>query len=554
MPGTVHELLEKRAVDTPGRIALVDDRRELSFADWWRVSCHIASLLQKAGVQQGFVVGVVSDSSSFLPCTFIAISMLGAKFVSMNPYWPAQERMRVFGRWSDRMVLTADNIEYCSQPDEITLSLDDDIYQGDGIPVEVPAVKGDEEFYLNVTSASTGQAKIAPTTHDQLLANTAGVSATMGLTGDDVHLSIFGVFGHPHELFMRGLYLGGRTVLTEHRYPRDLLHLISKTGVTAIMALPTQLSSLSRMWNRIDADLSSVRISEAGGMFVSEEFAANYTERTGVQLIPVWGSTETAGVGLIGKSGVRGFTSIVEGYEVELRDLSGGRMDEDGSGELWISGPGVVNRYLGDRPQTEEAFLDGWYRTGDMFRSENGSLIFLGRRGGLIKAAGLKVYPLELELAILKHPSILDACVVGRDHPTRGEMPSAYIVARPGAELTVAGMRAFLRQYLDEHKIPRLINFVHGLPRTANGKIDRKAVGTREIVPDFRGELLRSDVELVRLINQRAELMNEIGGGFDPTWVDDQVDNAIGHNAGPVSDSSIRDIVRFIISELGKRQ
>ncbi len=553
MPGTVHGLLEKWATATPDTVALEDDRRKLSYAAWWRVSCHIASLLQKAGVQQGHVVGVVSRRSSLLPCTFTAVSMLGAKFVSLNPDWPAQERMRVFGRWSDRLLLTLDKTDCCSGPDEITLSLSDDIFKGCENPVDVPVLQGDEEFYLNVTSASTGQAKVAPTTHDQLLANTEGVSATMGLTGKDVHMSIFGVFGHPHELFMRGLYLGGRTVLTEHNYPRDLLHVISKTGVTAIMALPTQLMSLSHLWARIDADLSFVRIAEAGGMHVSEDFMVNFTERTGVELIPVWGSTETAGVGLIGENGVQGFNTVVKGYEIELRDLSGKRMDESGSGELWIAGPGVVNRYMGDRPQTEEAFLDGWYRTGDMFRAENGRLVFLGRRGGLIKAAGLKVYPLEVELAILKHPSVVDACVVGRDHPTRGEMPSAYIVSRPGAELTVAGMRAFLRQYLDEHKIPRLINFVHGLPRTANGKIDRKAVGTREIIPDFRGELLRSDVELVRLINQRSELMNRIGGGFDPTWVDDQVDNAIGHNVGPVSDSSVSDLVRFIISELGKK-
>ncbi|MCK4807378.1 MAG: AMP-binding protein, partial [Candidatus Aegiribacteria sp.] len=238
MPGTVHELLEKRAAGTPETVALEDDLRKLSFADWWRVSCHVASLLQKAGVQQGHIVGVVSRRSSFLPCTFTAVSMLGAKFVSLNPDWPAQERMRVFGRWSDRLVLTWDNTDCCSHPDEMTLSLNDDIYKGSENPVDVPVLQDDEEFYLNVTSASTGQAKIAPTTHAQLLSNTDGVTATMGLTCDDVHLSIFGVFGHPHELFMRGLYLGGRTVLTEHRYPRDLLHVISRTGVTAIMALP----------------------------------------------------------------------------------------------------------------------------------------------------------------------------------------------------------------------------------------------------------------------------------------------------------------------------
>ena len=212
----------------------------------------------------------------------------------------------------------------------------------------------------------------------------------------------------------------------------------------------------------------------------------------------------------------------------------------------------MVSRYMGDRSQTEENFVNGWYRTGDMFRKEDDHLIFLGRRGGMIKAAGLKVYPLEVELAILKHPGIVDVCVVGRDHPIRGEMPAAYIVTRPGIELNVAGMRNYLREFLDEHKIPRLINFVYGLPRTVSGKIDRKSVETREIVPDYRSELLRSDVELVRLINNRAELMAEIGGGFDPTWVDDQEDNAVGHNPGPIADSSMREIIRFIISKLGK--
>jgi len=552
MPGTVHELLERRASGTPDSIALEDDQRELSFADWWRISRHIASRLQKSGVKQGHLVGVVSQRSAFLPCAFVAVSMLGAKFVSLNPEWPPQERVRVFSRWPDRLVLIHEGVEFVSYDEEV-LSLGDDIFTGSETPAELPILQDSEEFYYNVTSASTGQAKIAPTTHHQLLANTDGVTSTMGLTIDDVHMSIFGVFGHPHELFMRGLYLGGKTVLTEHSYPRDLLHTISRTGVTALMGIPTQYISLLHLWNRSDTDLSSVRIAESGGMYVSDEFMVNFTMNTGVNFIPVWGSTETSGVVLIGENGEQGLSSIVKGYKIELRNLSGERLKEQGSGELWISGPGVVSRYLGDRPQTEEAFLDGWYRTGDMFRPEDGKLVFLGRRGGLIKAAGLKVYPLEVELAILKHPSIVDACVVGRDHPTRGEMPSAYIVTRHGSEFTIAGMRAFLRQYLDEYKIPRLINFVHGLPRTANGKIDRKAVGTREMVPDYRGELLRSDVELVKLINQRAELMNSIGKGFDPAWVDDQLDNALGHNAGPVSDSSIRDIIRFIISELGKR-
>mgnify|MGYP001034170335 CR=1 FL=1 len=553
MPGTVHGLLKKWARETPDAPALCDDRVELTYADWWRISRDIASRICAAGGGCGHVVGVVTGKSALLPCIFTAVSMVGGKFVAMNPDWPAQERQRVFDRWADRIVVSTRR-DYSPQADEVTIFLGDDVYGCCAEPPSMAESGPDDEFYLNVTSASTGQAKIAPTTHRQLLANTEGVIATLGLTRDDVHTSLFGVYGHPHELFMRGLFLGGLTVLTEHRYPRDLLRVVADRGVTQIMALPTQLMALSHLWDRSDSDLSGVRMAEAGGMHVSEELMESFVRKTGVDLVPVWGSTETSGVGLVGESGVNGFKRVVDGYSTRLRHLDGEIVDGDGSGELWISGTGVVDHYLADRPQTEESFMDGWYRTGDIFRREGGRLIFLGRRGGLIKASGLKVYPLEVELAILKHPSVVDACVVGRDHPTRGEIPSAFIVLRPGQELNVAEMRQFLRKHLDDHKIPKLINFVHGLPRTANGKIDRKAVGTREIAPDFRSELLRSDVELVRLLNQRAELMGMIGGGgFDPTWVDEQVDNAMGHNAGPIPDSSIRDIVRFIISELGKR-
>lgn len=553
MPESVHGLLEKWASERPHATALSDDHGELTYSDWLRASLEIASRIEAAGGGPGHVVGTVCGKSAILPCIFTAVSMLGARFVALNPLWPAQERQRVFGRWADRLVVSTDP-SYRSQQDEPAVYLDREVLSGTGVPGNLPETGADREFYLNVTSASTGQAKIAPTTHRQLLANTSGVVRTLGLCRGDVHTSLFGVYGHPHELFMRGLFLGGTTVLTQHRYPRDLLRVLSRKGVTVIMALPTQLMTISHLWMRGDWDLSPVRMAEAGGMHVSDDFMESFLDRTGVDLLPVWGSTETSGVGLVGRSGTQGFHRVVDGYRVELREIEGAPVDGDGNGELWISGPGVVDRYLGDRPQTEESFRDGWYRTGDIFRRDGPCLVFLGRRGGLIKAAGLKVYPLEVELALLKHPSVVDACVVGRDHPVRGEIPSAYVVLRPGKELTVAEMREFLREHLDEHKIPRLMSFVHGLPRTASGKIDRKAVGTREIAPDFRSELLRSDVELVRILNQRAELMGFIGGGgFDPTWVDEQVDNAVGHNPGPIPDSSVRDMIRFLISELGKR-
>jgi long-chain acyl-CoA synthetase len=554
---TIHGLLESGASAHPDRQALMDDRGTLTWQEWWRASIRLAGILADTGVCCGDTIGVLTSRNSNLPVSFVAVSILGARFIALNPKWPPQDRERIFERWPRTFVLSTGkqfDAELWSCCSERVILFDiDETGKSDGSTLEKSFTNADSEVYLNVTSGSTGQAKIAATTHRQLIANTEGVCETLGLVHDDVHMSLFGVIGHPHELFMRGLWLGGSTVLTEHTYPRNILSILAERGVTALMGLPPQLDSLGRLCSRDDADLSSLRLAEAGGMHVSEAMMELFMERTGVKLIPVWGSTETSGVVLIGEPGRAGFSRIVNCYSVQIRDQEGKPLEGNSRGELWISGEGVVSKYLGDRSATAENLPDGWYRTGDLFEREGDILRFLGRRGGLIKAAGLKVYPLEVELAILRHPDVDDVCVVGMDHPARGEVASAYILPRPGREISASGMRHFLHAHLDEHKIPRIFSFVCTFPRTPSGKIDRKAVGKRETEPDYRGEVLRSDVELVRLLSVRADLMDRIGAGFDPTWVQEQIDNAVGHNPGSISDGLLREIIMDIINTFGKR-
>jgi len=555
-PVTIHGLLEVAARDHPDRTALIDDSASLTYSDWWRSSLHLASILHKGGVRPGEIVGVLTTRSNSLPVSFAAVSLLGARFVVLNQKWPPQERERVFERWPERFLLVMGpgfELDIWNCDTGRILNTRVELPTGDAHAFDRPEPDGDVEVYLNVTSASTGLAKVAATTHRQLIANTSGICHTLGLRPDDVHMSLFGVIGHPHELFLRGLFLRGTTVLTDHSYPRNVLEAISRHGVTALMGLPPQLESLGRLCSRDDVDISKLRLAEAGGMYVSAVFMELFQKRTAVDLFPVWGSTETSGVVLTGEPGREGFSRIVGGYTVQLRGSDGSVIPGNGRGELWISGTGVVSRYLGDRSATAGNFINGWYGTGDVFSCRNGVLHFLGRRGGLIKAAGLKVYPLEVELAILRHPDVTDVCVIGEDHPVRGEIPAAFILTRPGSEISSSGLRRFLQPHLDEHKIPRIVNFVSGFPRTPNGKIDRKAVGKQGIEPDYRGELLRSDVELVRLLNLRAELIDRIGGGFDPTWVEEQIANAIGHNPGPISDGLLREMIMDIINAFGKR-
>jgi len=373
----------------------------------------------------------------------------------------------------------------------------------------------------------------------------------MGLLEDDVLMSLFGVIGHPHELFMRGLWLGARTVLIPGVYPRQHVEAVTRHRVTFLMGLPPQLESFARLSDRDDADISSLRVVEAGGMHVNERFMEVFHRGTGVPVTPVWGSTETSGVALVGDPGKPGLSRAVPGYSMILRDEDGEPVEE-GRGELWVSGSGLASRYMGDRVLTAQLFQDGWYRSGDIFSRVKGRLHFVGRRGGMIKPAGLKLYPTEVELVLLRHPDVRDVCVVGEERAQRGETPVAYIVTAPGSTLTGPDLRSFLTDRLEDFKIPREFRFVLGLPKTSSGKLDRAKVGTTEVEPDYRGELLRLDVDLIRLLNTRAALMQGIGAGFDPNWLEEQVNSAIGHNAGPVSDSALREIIRMLSNTLLK--
>ncbi len=540
------------AEDRGSTVAIVDDDRRMDYRGWQRASMHLAARLAAAGVGPGWVVGVMVNRTCALPVAFTAVSATGAMFLGLNPGWLPRERDRLFSRFRRRLMLLWKGMEPSGPiPHNAVIFGPEDLETPGLEPSNLPDVPADADFYLNATSGSTGLPKVAAITHAQLMANTSGACETLGLTGDDVLMSLFGVIGHPHELFMRGLWLGARTVLTPGVYPRQHLEAVSSEGVTFLMGLPPQLESFARLCGRDDARTGSLRIVEAGGMHINDRFLDAFHQGVGVAVTPVWGSTETSGVALVGDPGMTGLSRPVSGYSVLLRDENG-IVEGDGRGELWVSGPGLASRYVGDRVLTAQLFRDGWYRSGDIFQRTGGRLHFMGRRGGMIKPAGLKLYPAEVELVLLRHPSVRDVCVIGEEMGQRGETPVAYVVPGPGDTLSPQELRNFLADSLEDCKIPREFRFVHSLPRTSSGKLDRSKVGKSDVEPDYRGELLRLDVDLVRLICARAEIMEKLGGRFDPNWLEEQVSNAMGHNPGPVSDSGIREIIRLLDGILQK--
>lgn len=338
-----------------------------------------------------------------------------------------------------------------------------------------PAGDGDV-VYLNMTSGSTGAPKAALTTHANLYWNTVSSVEALELGPDDIHACMFPVFGHPHELFARPLYLGGTIVMIDGISPKSITAAIAEHGVTSLMAIASICQSLVHFHRSRSFKLPSLRMAESGGMHASSRLVHEFRDCFGVPMVPVWGSTETAGVALANsvdgtyRPGSMGRPA--PHYEVRVVADHGGEAEADEVGEMAIRGPGVCPGYFRNSSETAVFMREGWFYTGDLVRRDaDGYFFFAGRRNGMMKVAGLKVFPTEIEEILSRHPGIAEVAVVKAADPSHGEAPKAFVVPKDGSPLTLADIREYCRERMAAYKIPRHVELVKELPKSPGGKI-----------------------------------------------------------------------------------
>ena len=198
-------------------------------------------------------------------------------------------------------------------------------------------------------------------------------------------------------------------------------------------------------------------------------------------MIPVWGSTETTGIAIANRPG----EDLIPGsigrpcdfYEINIVDECGEELEPGEIGEMVFKGPAVIQGYYMDEANSKKCLRDGWYYSGDLGRKdESGHFYFVERKAGLMKVAGLKVYPLEIELVLMDHPDIKEAAVISAKDRLRGEVPKALIVTKDGRELTEKEILGFCKGRLAHYKIPRIIEIRESLPKIGSGKINKMAL------------------------------------------------------------------------------
>ncbi|NJL12965.1 MAG: long-chain fatty acid--CoA ligase [Microscillaceae bacterium] len=342
---------------------------------------------------------------------------------------------------------------------------------------------------LIYTGGTTGVSKGVMLTHANLsctVQQTLAFFSNVFKPGEDVAPAIYPFFHvGGHSVVQNTFIWNGATL---HLVPRpeakSLAQLLRQHRFTVFQAVPTLFVGLLQEPSFREADLSGIKIFGTGAAPMSgATYLALKELAPQVMVTEGYGMTETGGL-ITSTPATARFKQGSVGLplpdtEVRIVDLEKGtqEMPLGQAGEVVVKGPQVMAGYYQRPDQTKEVFQEGWLHTGDIgYLDEEGWLFLIDRKKDMILASGYNIYPKEIDEVLYTHPDILEACTVGIPDAYRGETVKVFIVRKPGSTLQAEEVEAFCREKLAAYKVPRLVEFVAELPKSAVGKILRRAL------------------------------------------------------------------------------
>jgi long-chain acyl-CoA synthetase len=328
------------------------------------------------------------------------------------------------------------------------------------------------------TSGSTGPAKGVTHTRESLRWMIASAASAFELTASDAFLPGSSMSHIGSFLWtLSTLSFGGRVVVARTTDSHELLPLLREYHPTVLAMIPAALSALIRDHGLQPGDFASLRICRAGADKVSTELLTEFAAEAGFPIVEGYGMTEVGLATLNPPSGVIKQGSIgppVSGFRIAVRDDAGHPLGPGSVGRIWIHTNSRMAGYWNAPDATDQVVSAGWLDSGDLARAdEDGYLWFFGRKKQIIVHDGSNISPFEVEGALLEHPTIALAGVVGVHDTVHGETVRAYITLREGAERpTSAEVIIFCRERVG-YRAPEEIIVLDEMPLNPTGKIDR---------------------------------------------------------------------------------
>ena len=267
-----------------------------------------------------------------------------------------------------------------------------------------------------------------------------------------------------------------------------MLEAIQKYKVTYFPAVPTMYVGLLNHPKLAKYDISSIKGCFSGASPLPVEVIKSFEAKTGAQICEAYGLSETSpGVTINPLGGKTKASSVglpICDTLIKIVDLDEGfkELPIGTEGEICIKGPQVMGGHYNMPEETAKVLKDGWFYTGDIGKfDDEGYLYIVDRKKDIIIASGYNIYPRDVDEVLFTHPKILEACVIGIPDSYRGETVKAFVVMKPGQQMTAEEVMKFCQEKLAKYKVPTAVEFIDALPKSGVGKILRKELKAAEL-------------------------------------------------------------------------
>jgi long-chain acyl-CoA synthetase len=487
-------LLRRTASEVPEKPALVpaSGDRGLTYSELDGAADGVARGLVERGVVPGDRVAIGMHNVPHFASAYFGCLRAGAVVVPLNVMLTAAETAKILQDCGARVVLCASPYaEVVRQAvgdtgdiDVISTDAWSKLTQASGETPDIDA-SDDDLAVIAYTSGTTSEPKGVMLTHGNLAANLRQQMSIPDahVTREDVvflTLPLFHIFGLNVTL---GLVImnGATGILVERFEPIPALRSIQDHRVTILFGAPTMYSAWVNTPGADQYDLSSVRLAVSGAAPLSEETLRSFEQLFGVKIYEGYGLTETAPTltsnRMADEPRPRSIGKPLPEVELRLVDDDGKDVELGDPGEIVVRGPNVFAGYWRREEETDRAFVEGWFRTGDVaVKDEDGYLYLVDRKRDLVIVSGFNVFPSEVEEALLLSPKVKEAAVVGVPHPYTGEAVKAYVVLADGVTTNESEVIADVESRLARFKSPQSVEIVDSLPHLLTGKVLKRAL------------------------------------------------------------------------------
>jgi len=521
---TMAEVLSRTAKKYPDKTAFIYMGKKISYREFERLVNLFARSLVDLGVKKGDKVGFVLPNLPQLVIAIHAAYKLGAVTVMNNPLYTELELQNQLNDSDCKLVIILDlllprilKIRANTQIEKIVTCHINDylpfpvkqlfpfvkkamyrkiesqkyIYEFMDLIKKYPdspvdnTSEWDDLAALIYTGGTTGVSKGAMLTHANISSVLQQWKAWFPTLkdGEEVVMGIYPIFhsaGYSVSMNM-SIFSGWTNILIPRPEPKGIIDALKRYRPSFLPGVPTIYQGLLKEERFRRMDLSFVKGFFAGAAPLPEDTLDQLKQLHGAVIYDVYGATENTAFAVASPFGgriKRGTVGLpLPNTDIKIMDEETGKIElkTGDTGEICIKGPQVMKGYYKKPEETSKTLKDGWFYTGDIgYIDEDGYISIVDRKKDIIISSGYNIYPIEIDNVLFAHPKILEACIIGVPDEYRGETVKAYIVPKPGESVDEQEIMQFCKQRLAAYKVPKIIEFIDSLPKSAVGKILRR--------------------------------------------------------------------------------